>query len=115
LFTYLNEIEMEKDDKLSLSLSGEEEEVDYRPDQNCIGIETNDLDISEFEIECLIKAPLEDEEINIKNNYNELLKSIQTEIAMKKKALECGITDRKVHDTRKRKIIDTLRVFKVPK
>lgn len=30
LFTYLNEIEMEKDDKISLSLSGESEEPNYR-------------------------------------------------------------------------------------
>jgi len=73
LFKYLNEIEMEKDDKLSLSLSGEEEEANYRPEQENVAIATDDLDISEFEIECLINAPLQEEEVNIRRDYNKLL------------------------------------------
>jgi hypothetical protein len=38
---------------------------------------TDDLDISEFEIECLIKAPLEEDEVNVRKNYNDLLGFIQ--------------------------------------
>jgi len=34
---------------------------------------------------------------------------------MKKKALEKGINDRKVHEFRHQKIMDTLRTFKTPK
>lgn len=79
-----------------------------------MGALTDDLDISEFEIECLIKAPLESDEITIRRNYDELLSSIQEQISMKKKALERGINDRNVHESRRRKIIDSLRVFRLP-
>lgn len=46
LFTYLNEIEMDKDDKISLSISQEDEDVVYKTDQVNLGVETEDLDIS---------------------------------------------------------------------
>lgn len=79
-----------------------------------MAILTDDLDISEFEIECLINAPLEEEEISIKKSYNDLFRNIQEQINMKKKALERGINDKKVHENRRQKIIDSLKVFKLP-
>lgn len=62
LFTYLNEIEMEKDDKISLNMSQGDEDVVYDSEQHNLEIQTDELDMSQFEIECLIRAPLEEDE-----------------------------------------------------